>query len=286
MSHNPYSIDSVPAPEGIPFPEYYPLFMDWRFPISVAAIYTLSILILNPKSSKVSRVVAQSKGIKQSGKSSKDSSAMTAFIFVHNLLLCVYSFSTFLGAGSAQLRNFLTHSNFTDAYCDRDGSFWNNALGYWGYLFYLSKYYEIVDTIIILLKGRRSSLLQTYHHAGAIITMWSGINYGATAVWIFVIFNSFIHTIMYAYYAATSIGLHPPGKQYLTTMQISQFLIGTSLAISYLFVDGCHASAGARMATWINVSYLFPLIYLFVDFAKKTYGKPSANGNGPLKKTR
>lgn len=31
---------------------------------------------------------------------------------------------------------------------------------------------EIVDTIIILLKGRRSSLLQTYHHAGAIFTMY------------------------------------------------------------------------------------------------------------------
>lgn len=67
-------------------------------------------------------------------------------------------------------------------------------------LFYLD---EIVDTIIILLKGRRSSLLQTYHHAGAIITMYLGYNYRAHPIWIFTTFNSFVHTIMYAYYGKT-----------------------------------------------------------------------------------
>ncbi|KAF9155340.1 hypothetical protein DFQ26_009778, partial [Actinomortierella ambigua] len=134
-------------------------------------------------------------------------------------------------------------------------------------------FYEVIDTIIIILKGRRSSLLQTYHHAGAMITMWSGIHYQATPIWIFVVFNSFIHTIMYAYYAATSIGLHPPGKKYLTSMQISQFLVGITIAVSYLFVPGCLPTKGMQMAVWINVGYLFPLTYLFVDFAKRTYSK-------------
>ncbi|KAG0249357.1 hypothetical protein DFQ27_000177 [Actinomortierella ambigua] len=78
------------------------------------------------------------------------------------------------------------YSREADQYCDTDRSFWNNALGYWGYLFYLSKFYEVVDTIIIL-KGCRSSLLQTYHHAGAMITMWSGVHYQATSIWIFVV---------------------------------------------------------------------------------------------------
>lgn len=295
LDHN-LAIEPVPAPAGIPYPEYYPFFMDWRLPITIAIIYTLSIITLNPKTTKVSRVVAKTKGVKTNQISQSSNPLMTAFVFVHNLTLCFYSLVTFVGMGSAVLYNFWSHDTVKEAYCDKDGSLWNNALGYWGYLFYLSKYYEIIDTIIILLKGRRSSLLQTYHHAGAIITMWSGINYGATAIWIFVVFNSFIHTVMYAYYAATSIGLHPPGKQYLTSMQITQFLVGTTLAISYLFVDGCHSTPGAKLATWINVSYLFPLTYLFVDFAKKMYGGKGkhkatansngvyANGNGQIKK--
>lgn len=41
----------------------------------------------------------------------------------------------------------------------------------------MSKFYEVLDTVIILLKGRPSSLLQSYHHAGAMMSMWAGIRY-------------------------------------------------------------------------------------------------------------
>ncbi|KAG0249356.1 hypothetical protein DFQ27_000176 [Actinomortierella ambigua] len=57
---------------------------------------------------------------------------------------------------------------------------------------------------------------------------------------------------MYAYYAATSIGLHPPpGKKYFTSMQISQFLV----AVSYLLVPGYLPTKGMQMAVWINRTY-------------------------------
>ncbi|KAF9154683.1 hypothetical protein BG015_000211 [Linnemannia schmuckeri] len=273
-------MESAPMPAGIPFPEYYDFFMNWKTPLAIAATYTLAVSLFNPKVGKVSRVVAKSANAKPAEKT-QSGAAMTAFVFVHNLILCVYSGITFYNMFPAMIKNFATHSVF-DAYCDTDQSLWNGSLGYWGYIFYLSKFYEVIDTIIIILKGRRSSLLQTYHHAGAMITMWSGINYQATPIWIFVVFNSFIHTIMYAYYAATSVGLHPPGKKYLTSMQITQFLVGMTIAVSYLFIPGCIRTPGAQMAVWINVGYLFPLTYLFVDFAKRTYSKRSA---APTKKT-
>ncbi|KAF9179866.1 hypothetical protein BGZ51_006470 [Haplosporangium sp. Z 767] len=267
-------MEAGPMPAGIPFPEYYDFFMDWKTPLAIAATYTVAVGLFNPKVGKVSRVVAKSANAKPAEKT-QSGAAMTAFVFVHNLILCVYSGITFYNMFPAMVRNFRTHTLF-DAYCDTDRSLWNGSLGYWGYLFYLSKFYEVIDTIIIILKGRRSSLLQTYHHAGAMITMWSGINYQATPIWIFVVFNSFIHTVMYAYYAFTSIGFHPPGKKYLTSMQITQFLVGITIAVSYLFVPGCIRTPGAQMAVWINVGYLFPLTYLFVDFAKRTYSKRAA----------
>ncbi|CAB4404932.1 unnamed protein product [Rhizophagus irregularis] len=268
FSHN----STAQMPKGIPFPEYYPYFMDYRFPLTMASLYIISVSLFNPKSNAVSRIVAKQKGIKVTN--TKSNPLMTGFVFLHNLALCVFSIITFINMASAFVTNFKNHSdNFTDAYCDRDSSLWNSALGYWGYFFYLSKFYEIIDTIIILLKGRRSSFLQTYHHAGAIITMWSGMNSKAPPIWIFVVFNSFIHSVMYAYYAATCIGLSPPGKQYLTTMQITQFLIGTPLAISYLFVNDCLRTDTARYATYLNVAYLLPLTALFINFAVNTYGR-------------
>lgn len=76
------------------------------------------------------------------------------------------------------------------------GRLWNEGLGYYGWLFYLSKFYEVVDTLIILAKGKKSSFLQTYHHAGAMLCMWAGIRYMSPPIWLFVQINSFIHTIM------------------------------------------------------------------------------------------
>lgn len=261
---------------------FYDFFMNWKTPIIFASLYTVSITYLNPKLSsgeKVSRVVAkQNAELASQAKVTHSSRFTTALIFLHNLALCLFSVVTFFYMSSGMVDHLRVHQNrFKDAYCDSDKYLWTNSLGFLGYLFYLSKYYEIIDTIIILLKGRRSSFLQTYHHAGAMITMWIGMREHATPIWIFVLFNSFIHSVMYAYYAATSIGFTPPGKKYLTSLQITQFFIGTTLAASYLFVPNCMKTPGQMVAIWVNVLYLLPLTYLFLDFARKMYGKRKAS---------
>jgi hypothetical protein len=76
------------------------------------------------------------------------------------------------------------------------GRLWNEGLAFWGWFFYLSKFYEVVDTMIIVAKGKRSATLQTYHHAGAMLCMWAGIRYMSPPIWMFVFINSFIHTLM------------------------------------------------------------------------------------------
>jgi hypothetical protein len=76
------------------------------------------------------------------------------------------------------------------------GRLWNEGLAFYGWLFYVSKFYEVMDTAIIIAKGKRSSTLQTYHHAGAMMCMWSGIRYMSPPIWMFVLVNSFIHTLM------------------------------------------------------------------------------------------
>lgn len=79
------------------------------------------------------------------------------------------------------------------------GRIWNEGLAYYGWLFYLSKFYEIADTAIVLAKGKRSRTLQTFHHAGAMLCMWAGIRYMSPPIWMFVFINSGIHTIMVSY---------------------------------------------------------------------------------------
>ena len=76
------------------------------------------------------------------------------------------------------------------------GRLWNEGLGFWGWVFYISKFYEVVDTLIILAKGKRSATLQTYHHAGAMLCMWAGIRYMSPPIWMFALVNSGVHTLM------------------------------------------------------------------------------------------
>ena len=104
---------------------------------------------------------------------------------------------------------------------------------FFAYFFYLSKFYEVFDTIILMVKGTRPELLQTYHHAGivtfylifgccrrcishvlracissgAMIGMWWALNADSPGLWFFVCENAFVHAIMYFYYAMSTIGI-------------------------------------------------------------------------------
>ena len=110
------------------------------------------------------------------------------------------------GLGSAATYNTSTSAwSFTDTAMKLAGDIpdstdvgrlWNEGLAFYGWLFYLSKFYEVLDTAIILTKGKRSSVLQTFHHAGAMLCMWAGIRYMSAPIWMFVFVNSFLHTIM------------------------------------------------------------------------------------------
>ncbi|KAL8686416.1 MAG: hypothetical protein Q9224_005454, partial [Gallowayella concinna] len=118
------------------------------------------------------------------------------------------------------------------------GRLWNEGLAFYGWLFYLSKFYEVVDTAIILAKGKNTTPMQVFHHAGAMLSTWAGIRYMSPPIWMFVTLNSGIHTLMYTYYIFTHMGIQVPRllKSALTTMQIVQIVFGTSYALAHLFI--------------------------------------------------
>lgn len=93
-----------------------------------------------------------------------------------------------------------TSSSLGDSFTELDrtqpGRIWNEGLSFYGWIFYLSKFYEVLDTFIILAKGKFSSTLQTYHHAGAMMCMWAGMRYMSAPIWVFACVNSGIHTLM------------------------------------------------------------------------------------------
>ncbi len=123
-------------------------------------------------------------------------------VLAHNLALMLYSAWTWLHLFPAFVDYYLqalrvggAWQGYKMAMC----SFSNEApyIGRYNYIFYLSKYYEVIDSVILLLKGKKVGQLQSYHHAGALISMWIAVRFGSENVIIFSAWNSFVHTLMY-----------------------------------------------------------------------------------------
>ncbi|CAI4219505.1 unnamed protein product [Parascedosporium putredinis] len=226
--------------------------LDPRVPITIAAVYAVTVKALNvynTSNGKKPWAIAKTTGF-------------AWFVILHNVFLAVYSAWTFVGmfrtlkvsvqnpfgpAGLAGTVDSLCHiltqspaitsAGVPDVHAP--GRIWNEGLAFYGWIFYLSKFYEVLDTFIILAKGKQSSTLQTYHHAGAMMCMWAGIRYMAAPIWMFAFVNSFIHAMMYTYYTVTAFSIRVPMiiKRSLTTMQITQFLVGASYAMAHSFVS-------------------------------------------------
>lgn len=279
-------------------------------PLTIAVVYFSAVHFVNPividrqkrkanladeklKESQTKRLRPAPTKIAQTG-------LFKVFVFFHNVFLCIYSVWTFVGmlrcfgrtVASMSLKYNSSHSlsNFVYAVCDvENGVFKQDSLTknltIYGWWFYMLKFYEVLDTVVILLKGRPSSLLQSYHHAGAMMCMWSGIRYRSPPIWIFVVFNSFIHSLMYFYFSVCCLKIRVPVivKRVLTSLQISQFVVGGSLAVFHAFVwywdqqsnsySNCIELAEQALPLMINVAYLTPLTMLFAAFYIESYIK-------------
>lgn len=290
--------------------------MNVATPMTIALVYFSLVHYINPK--VVDRQVRKSGQSEKNGKSEKSAKKLPAapvfftkhawfklFVIIHNLFLCIYSAWTFggmlvsinntkklirLNFENYDFKLELNFQSFFQSVCDVDNGLFNlnlpfNSLMLYGWWFYVSKFYEVLDTVIILLKGRPSLLLQSYHHAGAMMCMWAGIRFQSPPIWIFVVFNSFIHTLMYFYFTLSCLKIRVPVifKRVLTSMQITQFVVGGSLALLHSFIYftdmttntliNCISTPDQALPLIINVSYLTPLTMLFAAFYVDSYLK-------------
>lgn len=277
-SNEPITLPAPAAGATIASPRFtipediYNQALDVRLPLTIAATYALTVLLLNRYN-------------KLNGNKPWPISKTKLFFWLvvaHNVFLAAYSAWTFVGIfgalrdtivgwngpdgvvgtvdslckihGPQGLGHAITYSSTLEAWTSTSpnvaldamgvpdsvdlGRLWNRGLAFYGWFFYLSKFYEVIDTVIILAKGKNVQTLQTYHHAGAMMCMWAGIRYMSPPIWMFVCVNSAVHAVMYTYYTITAFSIPVPNsiKRCITTMQIIQFLVGVSFASLHSFV--------------------------------------------------
>ena len=194
--------------------------------------------------------------------------SLRRFAAVHNIFLAALSAAMCLGT-AFQLILRIRHQNFFSIICDRHRYAFTGKLAMWLYIFYISKYYELLDTFIIVLRKRPLNFLHVYHHCIVIPLFWMYMNTSMIIHWILVIANSFVHVLMYYYYAASTYGIKIQWKRFITIAQIVQFVIDLTATwpfpVLWYREGGCRGSMKAWVfgqAVGLSFTYLFARFYV------------------------
>jgi hypothetical protein len=199
---------------------------------------------------------------------------------IHNFSRAAASLVLWLLLASEIVHLWSTSSLF-DVYCDDKIQFNRGRHQFYYYVNYMFKFYELLDTVLLCLRGKPTPFLHTYHHAITAILAWVQMRAQMCVQWVVILMNLGVHVVMYTYYGLHALGIHVSWKQSLTTLQVTQFLIAlpifsVGLAWRLLHYFGynsppCH---GTWFASWFGLAVWFSYIVLFIKLYKEKYVLP------------
>jgi hypothetical protein len=212
--------------------------------------------------------------------------SLKTFVLLHNVFLCALSAAMMTGI-VFELLLVLRNTRFADIdnvfLCDQLGTLSEGRLIWWFYLFHLSKVYEFIDTVILVLKKKEIIFLHIYHHCITFVLTYVMMSNEVAVQWISSLANVMVHTPMYYYYAISTLGYTVWWKKYITTMQIIQFVVDTVAnftAYAYRLYSEVNygTTCSGPWGPWLfGQVVLVSFLVLFILFYRKTYNaKPAA----------
>ncbi|CAD7931938.1 unnamed protein product [Amoebophrya sp. A25] len=290
-------------------------FLDWRTPVATAVGYLLFVAAATTFSRKYlaqrPHAASTSQGASSEGGKSPSSSIgwrpwfcgsdLKALSVGHDLILIGASATMFVGCFSAVVdRVQRTSADFL--LCEdpnlavslfSSGVKTNgneqtllevttedavNRLFLWSFLYYLSKYYELLDTILQLARGRPPPqfFLHVYHHSCVLVMGWAWCTQRMSLQFIGLLSNTFVHVVMYSYYLQRAVtGKVPSWKRWVTQVQILQFALSVGCflyTISAFIVPGMQC--GGWPVTMVgNILFNLMLLRDFCNLAGKNAAK-------------
>lgn len=199
-----------------------------------------------------------------------------------NLFLSVFSFIGAVRCGT-HLIMMLSQHGFDYTLCRTAAlSYGSGPVGLWTMLFVYSKYFELIDTVFLVLRKKKVGFLHWYHHFTVLTYCWHSYSWEMPSGIYFVAMNYTVHAVMYFYYFLAAVCKKPPKWALaVTIMQLSQMAVGIYITVSHVirlqnvtFCDGYMVNLKA--AGLMYASYF----YLFAEFLVKRYCLRSSKKKG------
>ncbi|KZS92956.1 GNS1/SUR4 membrane protein [Sistotremastrum niveocremeum HHB9708] len=214
---------------------------------------------------------------------------LTLLFQAHNIILSVGS-GLLLALMLEEITPIVWNHGFFYGICSQKS--WTPRLEFYYLINYYIKYLELIDTVFLALKKKPLAFLHVFHHSATALLCFTQLNGKTSVSWVPIVLNLTVHVAMYYYYYATAGGRKIWWKKYLTSMQITQFVIDLfvvyfasySYFVSSYFRDILPARgscSGTESAAIFGCALLTSYLFLFIHFYIQTYKKPaSAKGKG------
>jgi len=176
-----------------------------------------------------------------------------------------------------QLLGRLYNQGLESTVCSAAREYGHNYTGFFIFAFIMSKLFEVVDTLWLLIRKSSIITLQWYHHATVMLFCWHAysIRTGYAGMW-FAGMNYTVHTFMYLYYAAM-MGtpkikkLAKPFAMTITSMQILQMIMGMVVLMVVMTAQAqgriCHNSkSNTILGLGMYFSYFVLFAKLFLEY--------------------
>ncbi|KAI8085369.1 fatty acid elongase [Thamnidium elegans] len=213
------------------------------------------------------------------------------FFQIHNVLLTLVS-GALLALLFEQLFPQLYRHGFYYAICSEDA--WTSKLELIYYLNYLVKWWELVDTGFLVIKKKKLEFLHYFHHSMTMALCYTQLVGKTTVSWVPIILNLTVHVFMYYYYFRTATGAKIWWKKYLTSLQITQFVIDLVIIYTvtwsyfaftyYPFLPNFGTCAGTESAAAFGCAILTSYLVLFINFYRMTYNQKKQQSKKELEK--
>lgn len=141
------------------------------------------------------------------------------------------------------------------------------------YLYMFVRIFEFLDTVFFVLRKKfnQASFLNISHHCIAVGLPWYGIAYGIDGqICLMVLFNMFVHVIMYAYYFLASFPSMVPylgWKKHLTKLQILQFAV----VLVHMSIPLVHDCGYPPQNSILVISMYIYFLVMFTKFYGESY---------------